>query len=121
MNWKPSAWRTGRSAKLATLHCLLSEDDFEEALASYEPVFDAMDDEGAVVVRIPDSIAERLAVLEEEALEQVGEELAATEEFELDGWATEDVQALLVGLGDLARLADSQGQVMFAWMYPLPA
>ncbi|HEX8987248.1 MAG TPA: hypothetical protein VF816_04760 [Rhodocyclaceae bacterium] len=107
------------SAKLATLHCLLSDDDFEEALASYEPMFDTFDEDGALVVRIPETVAERLAVLEEEALEQVGEELAATEEFELDGWTVEDAQALLVGLGDLARLADSQGQVMYAWMVPL--
>jgi hypothetical protein len=109
------------SGKLATLHCLLSDDDFEEALAAYEPVFDAIDDDGALVVRIPDDIAEKLATLEEEALEQIGEELAATEEFEMEGWPEEDVRALLLGLGDLARLAESQGQVMFAWMYPLPS
>ncbi len=106
------------TVKLATLHCLLSEDGFEEALCAYEPVY-AADDEGALVLRIPDRIAEKLAQLEEDALEQVGEELAATEEFETHGWPVEEVQAFVVELADLARLADSQGQVMLAWMHPL--
>jgi hypothetical protein len=118
--WTGVEVRDLNAEKLATLHCLLSEDDFEEALAAYEPVFDAVDMDGAMVVRIPDDIAGKLAELEEEVLEEVGAELAATEEFEMDGWPVEDVQALLVGLGDLARLAESQGQVMLAWMYPLP-
>jgi hypothetical protein len=114
--WTGVEVRDLNAEKLATLHCLLTGDDFEEALAAYEPVFDALDADGALVVRFPDNIAEKLAELEEEVLEEVGAELAATEEFELDGWPVEDVQALLVGLGDLARLAESQGQVMFAWM-----
>ncbi|MGE5467570.1 MAG: hypothetical protein ACM3Y9_09125 [Ignavibacteria bacterium] len=118
--WSGLEARDIDSTKLATLHCLLSGDDLEEALGAYEPVYDALDDDGAIVVRIPTSIAERLAELEEESLEEIGAELAATEEFELDGWPVEDVQALLVAMGDLARLAEAQGQVMLAWMYPLP-
>jgi hypothetical protein len=117
--WTGVEMRDVGAAKLATLHCLLSDEDFEEALSSYEPVFDAVEEDGALVIRIPDEIAEKLAILEEEVLEQVGEELAATEEFEEDGWPVEEVQALVVGLGDLARLAESQGQVMYVWMHPL--
>ncbi len=119
--WTGMEVRDINAEKLATLHCLLSGDDFEEALAAYEPIYDAVEDEGPLVVRIPDEIMIRLAEFQEETLEQIGEELAATEEFELEGWPVEDVQALLVALGDLARLAESQGQVMFAWMYPLPS
>jgi hypothetical protein len=29
------------------------------------------------------------------------------------------VQALVMDLADLARLADSQGQALFVWMHPL--
>ncbi|MFY9327052.1 MAG: hypothetical protein WAO76_03380 [Georgfuchsia sp.] len=104
--------------KLATLHCLLTDDDFEQAQSAYEPVFVA-EDEGVVVVQIPDQIVNKLALLEEEAIELVGNELAATEAFEIQGWAVEEVQALVVELGELARLAESQGQTMFVWMHPL--
>lgn len=104
--------------KLATLHCLLTDDDFDQALAAYEPVFVA-EDEGVLVLRIPDEVAEKLAQLEEEALELVGEELAATEAFEINDWALEEVQALVVELGEIARIAESQGQVIFVWMHPL--
>ncbi|MDP1734779.1 MAG: hypothetical protein Q8L44_10510 [Sulfuritalea sp.] len=105
------------TAKIATLHCLLTGEEFEEAIGAYEPVYVA--DEGAVVLRIADEVMERLASLDEEALELVAEELAATEEYELEQWEAEDVQALVMELADLARLADSQGQAMFVWMHPL--
>lgn len=105
------------TAKIATLHCLLTGDEFEEALGSYEPVYAA--DEGAFVLRIADEAMERLATLDDEALERVGEELAATEEYEMEAWDTEEVQSLVMELADLARLAESQGQVMFVWMHPL--
>lgn len=105
------------TAKIATLHCLLTGDEFEEAVSSYEPVYVA--DEGAVVLRIADEVMERLATLDEEALERVAEELAATEEYEMEQWDAADVQAMVFELGDLARLAESQGQVLFVWMHPL--
>jgi hypothetical protein len=105
------------TAKIATLHCLLTGDEFEEAIGAYEPVYVA--DEGAVVLRIADEVMERLATLDEDALDLVAGELAATEEYELEQWDAEDVQALVMDLADLARLADSQGQSLFVWMHPL--
>ena len=105
------------TAKIATLPCLLTGDEFEEAVGSYEPVYVA--DEGAVVLRIADEVMERLAILDEEALELVAEELAATEEYEMEQWDAAEVQAMVFELGDLARLAESQGQVLFVWMHPL--
>lgn len=102
----------------ATLHCLLTDADFEQALSAYEPVLVA-EYEKVLVLRVPDEIAGKLALLEEEALEQVGGELAACEAFEIHDWPLEEVQALVVGLGELARLAESQGQAMFVWMHPL--
>jgi hypothetical protein len=105
------------TAKIATLHCLLTGDEFEEAVGAYEPVY--VGDEGAVVLRIADQVMERLATMDEDALELVAEELAATEEYELEQWEAEDVQVLVMELADLARLADSQGQAMFVWMHPL--
>ncbi len=105
------------TAKIATLHCLLTGDEFEAALGSYEPVYGA--DEGALVLRIADEVMERLATLDEEALERVADELAATEEYEMEQWEAAEVQALVFELADLARLAESQGQSLFVWMHPL--
>jgi hypothetical protein len=105
------------TAKVATLHCLLTGEEFEEAISAYEPVYVA--DEGAVVLRLADEVMERLATLDEEALELVASELAATEEYEMEQWEPEDVQALVMELAELARLAESQGQVLFVWMHPL--
>jgi hypothetical protein len=106
------------TAKIATLHCLLTGDTLEDALSAYEPVYSA-GEEGPMVLRISDEVVERLAGLEEEALESVGEELAATEEFEITGWPVEEVQALVAELAALARYAEAQGQAVFVWMHPL--
>lgn len=105
------------TAKIATMHCLLTGDEFEEAIGAYEPVYFA--EEGAVVLRMADELTGRLAALDGEALELVADELAATEEYELEQWEVADVHALVMDLADLARLAESQGQVLFVWMHPL--
>lgn len=116
--WSGIEVREIDTEKLATLHCLLTVDDFEQAQSAYEPVFVA-EDEGVFVLRMPDEVVEKMALLEEEALELVGEELAATEAFEIHDWSVEEVQAFVAELSELARLADSQGQVIFVWMHPL--
>jgi hypothetical protein len=105
------------TAKIATLHCLLTGEEFDLAISAYEPVH--VGGEGAVVLRLADEATERLATLDEEALELVAGELAATEDFEMEQWDPEEVLALVLDLADLARLADAQGQVLFVWMHPL--
>lgn len=105
------------TAKIATLHCLLTGDAFDMVISAYEPVY--ISGEGAVVLRLADDVIERLATLDEEALERVAEEVAATEEYEMERWDPEEVQAMVMELADLARLAEAQGQVLFVWMHPL--
>ena len=116
--WSGIEARDIDTAKIATLHCLLTGEGFADVVSAYEPVYMA-GDEGAIVVRIPDEVVEILAGFDEEALERVGEELAAAEEFEIQGWPVEQVQSLVTELSELARLAESQGQAMFVWMHPL--
>lgn len=116
--WSGIELRDIDTAKIATLHCLLTGDLFDDALALYEPVYVSAA-EGALVLRLADEVLERLARLDEESVDQVASELAATEEFEDAGWDEEETAALLAELADLARLADAQGQALFAWMHPL--
>lgn len=116
--WSGIERRDLDSGKFATLHCLLSEDGLDEALALYEPVYVSYG-EGAMVLRMPDRIAAKLAEFDEEALSAVAEELAATEEFELANWPEEEVQDLIMQLADLARLADAQDQHLLIWLHPL--
>ena len=104
-------------AKFATLHCLLTGDEFELAAILHEPVL--VSAEGAWVLRIDAAAMTRLATLDEEALTHVAEELAAAEVFEYEGWPEEEVLALVLDLADLAQLAESQGQALFVWMHPL--
>jgi hypothetical protein len=102
-------------AKFAMLQAVLTGQTFDEAYDEYRPVV-AASDEGPWVFRFPGASLEKLAALEEEALEQVGEELAATEEFEQSGYPVEAVQAVLEELSDLAKVCVSQGKTMFIWM-----
>lgn len=105
------------TAKVAMLHSLLTGDDFDLAANFYEPLY--VGGEGAVVLRLADEVTEKLATLDEDALDQVAAELAATETFELEGWPEEEVHAMVMDLADLARLAEAQGQMLFVWMHPL--
>lgn len=116
--WSGIQARDIDTTKIATLHCLLTGDSFEEALSRYEPVY-VSSEEGAIVIRIPDELVEKLAYLEEDALDNVGEELAATEEFELTGWPVQEVMTLVEELAALAQQADSNGEAMFVWMHRL--
>jgi hypothetical protein len=116
--WSGIEARDIDTAKVATLHCLLTGDGLEDAFYAYEPVYLSSDD-GPIVLRIPDEVKEILAGLEEDALDAVGEELAATEEFEMTDWPIEEIKIFVEELAALARLADAQEQAMFVWMHPL--
>ncbi len=105
-------------AKILTLHCLVTGDGIEDAVYAYEPVYSVGDD-GPIVLRVPDELTEKLANLEEDALEIVGEELAATEDFEMSDVPVEQVQSLVAELADVARIAESKNQTLFIWMHPL--
>jgi hypothetical protein len=117
-DWSGLQMRDVDTAKIATLHALLTGDLFDDAIAHYEPVY-VSDTEGALVLRLADDLTERLAALDEDVLDDVAAELAATEEFEVAGWEDEAIAAMLADLADLARLAESQGQALLVWMHPL--
>ncbi|MBK7355863.1 hypothetical protein [Propionivibrio sp.] len=107
------------SIKIATLHSLLTSDPLQVALDRYEPVYVAENE--IIVLRLADEMLEKLATIDEDALESIAIELAATEEFENEHWETEDIVEQLISLVDLAQLAESQGQVLFVWICPVPA
>jgi len=103
--------------KVATLHCLLTGDPLQMALDLYEPVYVSEDE--TTVLRIPPELLEKLAALDDDALENVASELAASEEFEADETDPEDLLGQLSELCQLAQLAESQGQCLFVWLYPI--
>ncbi len=116
--WSGLALRDFTIPKIATLHCVLTGDLLDDAYVLYEPSHFS-EIEGAIVLRFAGELLDRLAGLEEDALAAIVEELLATEEFEDAGWDEEEVSDMLNGLVDLARLAESQGQILVAWLHPL--
>ncbi|WP_153109323.1 hypothetical protein [Propionivibrio limicola] len=104
------------TSRVATLHAVLTGDSLQMALEFYEPVFVAGDDEEILVLRIHDALFEALAQMDEEALENVAEELSAAEVYENDEGDPEEVLSFLMALADLAQLAESQGQTLFVWI-----
>jgi len=105
------------TVKIATLHCLLTGDPLQMALDLYEPVYVSASE--TMVLRVADELLEQLAALDEDTLESISSELAATEEFESEQWHAEDVLAQLTEFAELAQLAESQGQALFVWMCPV--
>lgn len=104
--------------RLATLHSLLTGDSLQSALDTYEPIY--VGENETSVLRVADELFDKLVDLEDDALVSVSEELAATEEFESAGWDAEELIARLAPLGELARLAESQAQILFVWINAAP-
>jgi hypothetical protein len=104
-------------SKFITLHCLLTGDGIEDAVYGYEPLYFVED--GPQVLRIPDEMTKRLARYDDEALEEVVQELAATEDFEQSDLAEEDIHAFMEEFAELARKADAEEKTLFIWMHPL--
>lgn len=115
--WSGIQRRDIDTAKMATLHALLTGDDLDQALYQYEPIYAG--GEGALVLRVADDVVDKLANLDEDALSRVAEELSATEEFELEQWDTDDIEDMVMELAELAQLAQSQDQSLFVWMHPM--
>lgn len=103
------------TVRLSTVHALMTGDSLQEALDRYEPVYVAQNE--TAVLHVADELVERLAALDEEEIESFAGELAATEEFERDDWVADDVATQLTALAELAQLAESQGQVLFVWVF----
>ncbi|MDI6749042.1 MAG: hypothetical protein QMD73_02555 [Rhodocyclaceae bacterium] len=116
--WSGIGWRDLTIARIAMLECVLTGELFDDAAARCEPVY-VSPDEGVLVLRLSDELLERLAMLDEERIELLAAELTATEAFETAGWSEDEVASMLADLGELAQLAESQGQVLFAWLNPL--
>jgi hypothetical protein len=120
--WSVIEWPGLDTDKVAMLHCLLTGDELSSAFILYDPVYVA--DAGPILLRMAGTVQERLAEfaeLADDVLKPFAEELAATEAFEVEACDPEDVHSLLLDLAELARLAESQGQVLFIWMLPSPA
>lgn len=103
--------------KLAALHAVLTGESDDEAFAEYDHMH-AATEEGPWVMRLPQELVEKLAMLDmdEETLQAVAQELAATVDFEEDGWDLDGTQSILEELVDFARICVNQGKALFLWM-----
>lgn len=100
------------TVKLATLHTLLTGDFLQAALDLYEPALVSGDDEEIIVLRVAGAMLEALALLDEESMETLTGELAATGSYEEEGADPDELLPFLAALAELAQLAESQGQAL---------
>ncbi len=114
--WSGIEWPGLDTTKIATLHSLLTGDPLQLALDLYEPVCVADGEDETLVLRIEAELFEELTLLDEESLENVVNELAATEIYELEGGDPDEILDFLTSLVDLAQLAEAQGQTLFVWI-----
>ena len=94
----------------------MTGDPLQLAHDLYEPAYVDEGDDETLVLRIEAELFEELTLLDEESLENVVDELMATDVYEHDGSDPEDVLTFLTALSELAQLAESQGQTLFVWI-----
>jgi hypothetical protein len=114
-DWKGFEARGIDQAKFAMLHALLSGQYFDEAQRDLG-LLHVESEEGPWLLRFPAASVKRLSEMEESALDAVGEELAATEDFEEEDWPVEEVQKLVQQMAELAGTAMAQGKAVFLWI-----
>lgn len=102
------------SVKLATLHSLLTGQDFESLLPSYEPTAVAGED-GPWLFRLPDDLTRTLADLSPDQRRDIAARWAAEEGFILDGWKSQAVHDAFEAIYELAVRAD-QSTALYLWM-----
>jgi|GEM_PF-335334 len=112
--WRGFAANGVGAEKLAMLQSMMTGQTFDEALSEYDPVYAASED-GPWVMRVREELIESLANQDEEILEEIGEELAATAEFEMDGWPVDAAQAFVAELASLAEISVAQEKAIFVW------
>jgi len=100
--------------KLAILQSMLTGQTFDEALVECEPHY-VVSDDGPWVTRLSEELTESLVDLDEEKVEQIGEELALAAEFETEGWPLDIVQSFVAELSALADVAVAEGHALFVW------
>ena len=111
-NWSGVEAAGFDTIKFALLHSLLTGDPLQTALERYQPICTVADE--TIILHLSELVVEKLASFGEDALLELAGELAATQDFENEQWAVETVFARLSELAELAQLAESQGQALFA-------
>lgn len=103
------------NAKLGSLLELLSKSR-SQSLETF-PLVAERSNQGPWVFRIPDEMIDYLAAIsDEERLEDIADQWAETEEFQLDRWSVADAEDILKELTALARAARSAGKGLLLWM-----
>lgn len=102
------------AGKMTMLHSLLTGDTFQDASSHYQAIYSGSE-YGPWVFSIPRIVVERLATIEDE-MEEVAEELAATEEFETGDWTLEQVEIVVSDLAASARICLEDEKKLFMWM-----
>lgn len=114
-DWRGFRMRGLDRDKFAMLHALLSGQYFEEAQAELGLVH-AESAAGPWLYLFPPASVQRLAAMEEDVLETIGEELAATADFEDGGWEAERVLGFVRQMAELAAVARAQDKAIFLWL-----
>lgn len=104
------------TTRIATLHSLLTGESLQGAFDRYEPLHVVEGEDETLLLRIDPELFDALALLDDEALEDLAGELAANEVYEAEGVDPEEVLSYLTALVELAQLAESQDQALFVWI-----
>jgi len=101
--------------KLAKLYSIVSGVSFETALDQQVLVRAISEDDGPWISKIPDGLRDTLAAQTDARLLAVSQAWANAEEFKLDRWSEENVNATLLSIAALARNSKSSNKQMFLW------
>ena len=102
--------------KLCKLKSILEQQPYQRSCVGEFELLAGDEEEGPWVFRVPTDLVKLVASLHGVALSQVSGQWAAAEEFKLDGWSPQDVEATLVEIVNLCSSAVAEQKMLVMWM-----
>lgn len=105
--------------KLGTLSAILkneSPDEIGLALFMQDALLVQTSDDGPWIYRIPNELVTALTLLDADAIEQIAEHWAQTEELIADRWTTPDAEEYLADFTGRAKSARAKNKGLLLWV-----
>ena len=102
--------------KLAALHSIFTETDFNQLLEHYKPIAKASTS-GPWLIQLPGELVAFLAGLAPHDYDSTAAKWASTTQAQEDGWSVRDAEKFLGQVGHFAQVATFEGKEVYLCVY----
>jgi len=102
--------------KLTMLRCIIEGTKFDDYLSTLDSLLVRGTDEGPWIIKVPDSVYDRLSNADLPGVRDLADQWSKTEEWRLDGGTAENLEPFISELSKLATTGKNQNRELFVWV-----